>query len=91
MILTPKPIVTETNIPIDAECISIDMFAKKSTDEIKNLEVIQGNRHKKLEDFFDISDNNSEVIEINGDVLKVKHIAAKTLTCGPPCSPGNTA
>lgn len=77
MILIPKNTVTETNIPIDAECISPDVFDGKSTDEIKNLPVLRGNRHKKLADFFDVLDNNTKDIEINGDVTMVKNIGSK--------------
>ncbi len=78
MILIPKPIINETNIPIDAECISTGVFAKLSISAVENLKVIHGNRHKTLGDFFDIKSNNKEnIIEINGDVSKVKHIGSK--------------
>ena len=77
MILTPKITATDTNIPIDAECISPGVFDGKNINEIKNLEVICGNQHKKLDDFFDVSDNKNGTIEINGDVSKVKYIGSK--------------
>lgn len=77
MILKPKAIVSETNLPVDAECISPDVFFGKSVDEIKKLELLHGNEKKKIGDFFDVSGENSEAIEITGDVSKVKHVGTK--------------
>jgi len=54
MILTPKNTVAETNIPVDAECISPDVFGGKGIDEIKNLPVLHGNRNKRLDELFDV-------------------------------------
>ena len=77
MILTPKNTVAETNIPVDAECISPDVFGGKGIDEIKNLPVLHGNRNKRLDELFEFLDNNNSDIEINGDVTRVKHIGSK--------------
>ena len=88
MILTPKAIVSETNIPIDAECISPDAFSGKSLDEVKNLKVLHGNEEKTLGDFFNVSGENNSIIEITGDVSKVKHIGTK-MSCGKIIVSGN--
>ena len=73
IILTP---LSEFQVPIMAECISPDIFKDKSVDEIAALEILEGNRQKKLADLFKVEENSvaSPDITINGDVSKAKLI-----------------
>jgi formylmethanofuran dehydrogenase subunit C len=69
-------------VPVDAECISPDVFVEKSVDEITRLHVWEGNRRRNLGDLFKTenkADPSSEevTIRISGDVSKVRRIGAK--------------
>ncbi len=79
VILYPKRLF---KFPVDAECISPDVFAEKSTDEIGQLRIWEGNRKRSLSDIFKIeSETGSSLeevtIEIRGDVSRVRKIGFK--------------
>jgi len=68
--------------PVEAECISPDVFAEKSARDIATLQIWEGNRKRTLGDLFKIkheSDSSSEnvAIRICGDVSKIRKIGAK--------------
>ena len=68
--------------PVDAKCVSPDVFAEKSVNEIAVLQVWEGNRKRTLDDLFKIeqgaeTSSEEETIRISGDVSKVRKIGAK--------------
>jgi len=71
----------EPMYPLEAEVISPDQFARKSTAEIKKLIVYHGNEEKTLGNFFDISGTGGEVSEtkiiIDGNLSNIKRIGEK--------------
>ena len=71
----------EPDYPLEAEIITPDQFAGKSTAVIKKLIVYHGNEERSLGEFFDVSGNGSEVkdtkITIEGDLSNVKRIGEK--------------
>jgi formylmethanofuran dehydrogenase subunit C len=71
--LTP---LRKFDVPVEAACISPDVFKGKDTAEIANMPVTEGNRQLKLCSLFEIKEDNAETpaITINGDVSKVKRI-----------------
>ncbi len=73
IILVPK---RKFEVPVQAACISPDVFKGKDTTEITNMPVTEGNQNLKLGDLFEIKEDNLETpyITINGDVSKVKRI-----------------
>jgi len=73
IILIPKK---KFEVPVQAACISPDVFWGKGTGEIANMPVTEGNRNLKLGDLFEIQEDNFETpyITINGDAGKVKRI-----------------
>ena len=73
IVLTPKK---EFDVPIQAACISPDVFKGKDSAEIANMPVTEGNRNLKLGDLFEIQEDSLEApyITINGNVSKVKRI-----------------
>jgi len=73
IVLIPK---RKFEVPVQAASISPDVFKGKTTAEIANLPVTEGNRNLKLGDLFEIKEDNLEApyITINGDVSKVKRI-----------------
>ncbi len=76
IILKPK---VKFKVPVEAECISPDVFSGKSVAELKSLELLWGNRRKRLTDIFNIEQESdgTEKIVITGDVSAVKHIGAR--------------
>lgn len=71
----------ELRIPIDAECITPNIFAGKSTEEIAKLPLWEGNCKRPLLEIFEIGGNcgktSSEVvIHLVGDLSKAQKIGA---------------
>lgn len=66
-------------MPVEAECISPNLFAEKQVKEIAALQVWEGNRKRSLGDLFNIENTSSEemTIKIVGDVNKVRRIGAR--------------
>jgi formylmethanofuran dehydrogenase subunit C len=65
-------------VPVEAECISPDLFSGKSLEQVKNLEVLVGNKRKRLGDVFEVSEGpegDGEIV-IEGDLSRVKHVGA---------------
>ena len=79
-------------VPVQAACISPDVFKGKTTAEIANLPVTEGNRQLKLCNLFEITEDNAETpaITINGDVGKVKRIGS-CMTAGEIVINGDAA
>ncbi|MEM1538354.1 MAG: formylmethanofuran dehydrogenase subunit C [Candidatus Nezhaarchaeales archaeon] len=76
MVLTPK---YEFKVPVEAKCISPDVFAGKSLSDIRALPVYEGNTKRALIDLFNIEGNPGATsaetaIVIRGDAWKVRRI-----------------
>jgi formylmethanofuran dehydrogenase subunit C len=71
--LTP---LRKFTFPVQAECISPDVFQGKDTAEIAKLPVYEGNKPKKLGALFKIEEDGADApsITINGDVSEVRRI-----------------
>ncbi len=68
----------EFRFPITAECITPDIFQSKTSEEIRELKVWEGNRQKKLRELFKVEENKKDetTIAIHGDVNEVRRIGA---------------
>jgi formylmethanofuran dehydrogenase subunit C len=78
--LTPaKPF----DVPVQTACISPDVFQGKTTEEIAQLFITEGNKQLQLDDLFKIEEtlDGTSNITINGDVGKVKRIGQSMKTC----------
>jgi formylmethanofuran dehydrogenase subunit C len=73
LILKPK---VDFRVPVEAECISPDIFAGKSAKEVGELRAYYGNKEKSLGSLFEIQESEEEIV-IEGDVSKVKRIGAE--------------
>ncbi|MEM3696884.1 MAG: formylmethanofuran dehydrogenase subunit C [Candidatus Bathyarchaeia archaeon] len=77
--LTPRK---EFHFPIIAECINPDIFHGKTTKEIEELKIWEGNKQKTLRELFKVEETRTEnpqekeIITIKGDVSKVRRIGA---------------
>jgi formylmethanofuran dehydrogenase subunit C len=60
-------------VPLEAECLSPDVTANLSPDELRALPVHLGKRRRRLDDFFAI-DGTGDDLEIHGDLHKVKWV-----------------
>jgi formylmethanofuran dehydrogenase subunit C len=74
--MTVLSIRTQPQAPLEAEAISPDKFAGKTVAEIVALPVMHGNERGLLGDFFDIEEDFSSGITVNGDLSRVKGIGA---------------
>jgi formylmethanofuran dehydrogenase subunit C len=79
IILKPKKL---SSIPLEAEVISPDDFARKHLSEIGKLKVNFGNTNQILSDWFKVDGSIAEepsdqIIKIKGNVPHVKYIGAK--------------
>jgi formylmethanofuran dehydrogenase subunit C len=75
---------------VEAECISPDLFSGKSLEQVKNLEVLVGNKRKRIGDVFEVSEGpeGGEEIVLEGDLSRVKHVGA-TMSFGKIVVKGN--
>ncbi|MCW4033459.1 MAG: formylmethanofuran dehydrogenase subunit C [Candidatus Bathyarchaeota archaeon] len=69
-------------VPVDAPDLNPDIIVGKSLDEVRNIEIWEGNRKIKLCEIFDVNGEQADKIEelhikIIGDVSKVKRIGQK--------------
>jgi len=90
IILTPKE---QPEVPLEASNIKPDVFAGKSIEEIKNIQIMHGNEVVKLGDFFEVSGEPAEAVEdikiiIDGDVYNTKRIGQE-MTAGEIIVRGN--
>lgn len=66
-------------VPVEAECITCDIFSEKSLDEIKSMLVREGNKRRELGELFKVehkrgSDEKGNEIQLVGDLSKVRKI-----------------
>jgi formylmethanofuran dehydrogenase subunit C len=66
-------------VPLNAKCISPDVFAAKTIEEIEALKVWEGNRQRALSELFEVDGESAPTpkeasIRIIGDLRKAKHI-----------------
>ncbi|TFG06276.1 MAG: formylmethanofuran dehydrogenase subunit C [Promethearchaeota archaeon] len=71
----------QPEVPIEAESITPDNFAGKSSADIKKIPIYHGSEIAKLEDFFSISGKSGELNEltiiIDGELSMIKRIGEK--------------
>ena len=83
IVLTPKGF---SNIPIEADVISPDVFAGKTLKEIRNLPIYYGNEEIQMKEYIHAQGNVAEnpenqMIVIDGDARHIKQIGAR-MTAG---------
>lgn len=84
MVVTLRP-KRSFKVPVDAECLTPDIFAGKSNREITALKLREGNRERALGELFEVEGESGATpkevsIQILGDVRKVKRIGARMST-----------
>jgi formylmethanofuran dehydrogenase subunit C len=70
------PILTlkrQPDVPLEAECLSPDVVAGKSPDDVRALPVFHGKRKLRLDEFFDV-EGTSDDLELRGDLTRVKWV-----------------
>jgi formylmethanofuran dehydrogenase subunit C len=85
--LTPNG---EKYLVLEAECITPDIFAGKTLEQIADLKVWEGNTVHRLGKFFDIGGTVAasaadQAIVVNGSVPRVKYIGSKMTTGAVLC------
>jgi formylmethanofuran dehydrogenase subunit C len=71
----------QPTVPLEAECVSPDVFVQRGAEEVRALPVFLGKRRHRLEDFFTIEGAGGDEIELHGDTSRVKWIG-KEMTRG---------
>lgn len=68
----------EFKLPINAECITPNIFQDKKPQEIEALKASEGNKQRMLKELFKVEETQAEQasIIINGDVSKVRRVGA---------------
>lgn len=61
-------------VPLEAEVISPDVLAPLSREEIQAQVVYHGKRQRRLGDFFEVTGEKSDQIEVRGDLHRVRWI-----------------
>ena len=64
----------QPTVPLEAEVLSPDTVAELTNAEIRSLVVYHGKRQLPLGEFFEVDGERSEVLEIQGDLRKVRWI-----------------
>ena len=62
----------EPSVPLEAEVLSPSLFADLSHDEICGLKMYHGKRQVRIDDFFDVEGERSDLVEIQGDLHRVR-------------------
>ena len=65
---------TTPDVPMEADCISPQRLAGMSLAGIERLAVFHGNRQTALADFFAVTGEAGEVLQLEGDLSRIKHI-----------------
>lgn len=65
-----------TNIPLEAESISPDLFVQRSQGEIESMPVALGNETYRLGDFFTVEGERSDEIVLEGCTERVKWVGS---------------
>jgi len=66
-------------VPVEAECISCDVFSDKPLEEIKSLPVWEGNKRRRLDELFMVEyanehEDDKTSIKLSGDLGRVRRI-----------------
>ena len=64
------------DVPVEADCISPQRLAGMSLADIERLAVFHGNRQTALADFFAVTGQAGDVLQLEGDLSRIKHIGA---------------
>jgi formylmethanofuran dehydrogenase subunit C len=75
--MTTLTLKNHPQAPLEAEAITPDNFEGKQASVIAGLPVMHGNERAVLGDFFEIDGDGTLEIVLNGDLTRVKNIAAR--------------
>ena len=75
--MTTLTLRKQPEVPLEAEVITPDNFGGKTAAAIAVLRVMHGNEEALLGDFFEIEGDGTAEIVLNGDLSRVKNIAAR--------------
>ena len=67
---------TTPEVPVEADCIAPHRLAGMSPAAIERLAVFHGNRQTALADFFSVTGQPGEILQLEGDLSRIKHIGA---------------
>ena len=74
--MTRLKLLNPLEMPLEAEAISPDRFAGRSSGDIAEETVYYGNERARLGDFFEVDGDGTDEIDLEGDLSRAKNIAA---------------
>ena len=67
---------TQPDVPLEAESITPAVINKLKVKEIEKVKVFHGNREVNMADFFTVSHNKTDLLEVEGDMHSIKYLGA---------------
>jgi len=67
---------TQPEVPLEAESITPAIINKLKVKEVEKIKIFHGNREVNIADFFSVANNKLELLELEGDMHKIKYIGA---------------
>lgn len=67
---------TQPDVPLEADIICPDKLANLSTTEIERQSIQHGNQQCTIADFFKVTGEKSDHLEVHGDLSRIKHIGS---------------
>jgi len=70
----------DLRVPVEAECISCDVFSGKTLEETESLQIWEGNKRRRLDELFSLEDDGDKkeefTIKVFGDLSKVRRMGS---------------
>ncbi|MEM8671856.1 MAG: formylmethanofuran dehydrogenase subunit C [Planctomycetota bacterium] len=67
-------LIRQPTVPLEAECLSPDRLAEQSNAEICEARVYHGKRQLRVDEFFEVEGERSDIVEVHGDLQRVRHL-----------------
>ena len=67
---------TKPEVPLEAESITPGVINKLKKKEIEKIKIFHGNREVNIADFFKVTENKLDILEVEGDMHRIKYLGA---------------
>ena len=67
---------TKPDVPLEAESITPAVIKKLKKKEIEKIKVFHGNREENIAEFFKVTENKLDILEVEGDMHNIKYLGA---------------
>lgn len=67
-------IIQQPTVPLEAECLTPDRLVELTNDQIRAAVLYHGKRQVRVDEFFQVDGEQSDAIELHGDLGRVRHL-----------------